>query len=331
MQKLTYGQALREAIYDEMAEDSDIVFMGEDIRYNLYGYSEGLWEEFGDHRVLDTPLSEAAVVGAAIGASMCGVRAIVDLTVSNFLYVAMDQIVDMAAKIRYQCGGQYKVPMTIIVSSVYGVGAGTQHSDRPHPMFMNVGGIKVVIPSTPQDMYSLLRRSIREENPVLFFWDKTLFYKEGDVDKNHSIAIGKSAIVKEGDEVTVFAIGGCVGMAMEAATICESKGISVRIVDVRTLAPLDAEMILHAVKETGKVVIVDFANKICSAASEIASIIAESGFHWLQAPIKIIACETMPLPYSKKLEAELIPSVGKIKQAIEMVYEYNLKETCTER
>ncbi len=237
--KYSYGGAIREALYDELKRDNSVVLMGEDIRHNLYAYTEGLVDIFGEERVLDVPLSEAAVMGTAIGAAMCGLRPVVDLTVSNFLYVAMDQIVNMAAKTRYQYNGQYKLPITILASSAYGASAGAQHSDRPHPMFMNVPGLKIITPSTPQDMYSMLRTAIQDDNPVICFQDKSTFYEESVVDKDIITPIGKAKILKKGEDITLIGIQNCANQMYEIACDLENKGVSAEVIDVRSLVPLD--------------------------------------------------------------------------------------------
>lgn len=318
-QILTCGEAIREALYDELSHDDSLVLMGEDIRYNLYAYTEGLWKTFGDDRVIDVPLSEAAVVGTAIGAAMRGCRVVVDLTISNFLYVAMDQIVSMAAKMTYQNNGHFSVPITIMVSSAYGASAGAQHSDRPHPMFMNVPGLKVVAPVGAQKIYSTLRAAIQDNNPVLCFLDKSEFYQSSVVDKKINYQIGKANIVRHGEHITLIGIQGCVNKMRQIADKLEKDGINSELIDVNSLVPLDTETIYQSVRKTGRVVIADTANRTCCAAEHIASLIVENCFEYLKKPIKIVANEDVPLPFAKELEDELVVSEEKIMKAIKTI------------
>ena len=309
---LSYGEAIREALYSEFNDDKNVVMFGQDIQDNLYGYTGGLVEIFGKDRVVNTPISEAAVVGTAIGAAMCGVKTIVDLTVSSFTYVAMDQIVSMASKSTYMYDGQYKLPLTIICSSMYNANNSSQHSDRPHPMFMNTPGLKVIAPSTPQDMYSLLKASINDSNPVICFTDRSVFYNKQEVDLDLEVEIGDANTLKYGSDLTIIAISGSVSTAKEAAEKLEDEGNSVELIDVRTLVPLDKETLLSSVKKTGRVLIVDTANKTCSAASEISSIIAEEAFSSLVAPIGVVAYDDVPIPFARVLETALMPTEEKI-------------------
>lgn len=320
---MSYGDAIRNAIYDVMKADSSIVFMGEDICYNLYAYSYGLVDEFGEQRVIDVPLSEAAVTGTAIGAAMRGIPVILDLTVSNFLYVAMDQLVSMAAKTIYQYNGQFKMPLTIIVSSAYGVGAGAQHSDRPHPMLMNVPGLKVIAPSNNQDMYDMLCASVSCESPVVCFVDKSRFYVKEQVFRGDAFFDWKAKVRKEGTHITAIGIQDCVNLMLELANEYEEKGISLEVIDVRSLVPFDKDTILQSVKKTGRVLIADTANRTCSAAANISSIISEECFEYLKAPILIAATDDFPLPFSHVLENEIVISKMKIKKRLNDLLHYN--------
>jgi pyruvate/2-oxoglutarate/acetoin dehydrogenase E1 component len=314
--ELTYGEAIREALHHELKADPLTVLFGEDIRYNIYGYTDKLVDNFGHDRVIDVPLSEAAVVGTAVGAAMCGLKTIVDLTVANFLFVAMDQIVSIASKTNYMYNGQFKMPVTIMCSALYNASNAAQHSDRPHPLFMNLPGLKVIAPATPQDAYSLLRSAIRDNNPVIYFTDRTLFYSKQEVDFDLEIEIGKAAVMKEGSDITIVSISGCTKHAMDIQPELERMNISAEVIDVRTLMPLDKQTILESVRKTGRVVIADTANKTCSAASEIASIIAEEAFYSLRAPIGIVAHEDVPVPFAKNLELHLLPTKEKLLQKV---------------
>lgn len=319
---LTFGEAIREALFAELEKNKDTVMFGQDIQHNLYGYTKDLVNIFGEDRIRNAPLSEAAVVGTAIGAAMCGIRTIVDLTVSNFLYVAMDQIVNIAAKTTYMYDGQFKLPLTIMCSSMYNANNGSQHSDRPHPMFMNVPGLKIVTPTNPQDAYSLLRDSISENNPVIYFTDRSLFYSKQDVDLNLEVKIGNAEVLKKGKDITIIAIAGTVLTSLSILEELEENGIDAEIIDVKTLVPLDKQTILNSVSKTGRVVIIDTAHKTCSAASEISSIIAEDSFSALKAPISIIAYEDVPIPFEKSLEIELMPTKEKLLTKVMKTYYY---------
>lgn len=319
---LTYGDAVREAIFAEMEKHEDVVMFGQDIQDNLYGYTKDLADIFGKDRIINIPLSEAAIVGTAIGAAMCGVRTVLDLTVSSFLYVAMDQIVSLASKTTYMYDGQFKLPLTIMCSSMYNASNSSQHSDRPHPLFMNTPGLKVISPATPQDAYSLLRAAIAEDNPVICFTDRSIFYNEQDVDLRLEVKLGEANLMQEGNDITIVAISGTIPTALAVMEELKKENISVEVIDVRTLVPLDKQTILNSVQKTGRVVIVDTANKTCSAASEISSIIAEQAFSYLNAPIGIVSYDDIPTPFAKVLETELLPTKNKVLKKVKHVYSY---------
>lgn len=323
---LTYGEAIREALFKELEKNNNLVMFGQDIQHNLYGYTKELVGVFGDNRVINAPLSEAAVLGTAIGAAMCGIRTVVDLTVSSFLYVAMDQIVSMASKTTYMYNGQFKLPLTIMCSSMYNGSNAAQHSDRPHPMFMNVPGLKIVSPSSPQDAYSLLRASIADDNPVVFFSDRSLFYNKEQVKPDLDVNIGDAKIICKGDDITIIGISGTIPIILSAVEELNSRNISAEVIDVRSLAPLDRKTILHSVSKTGKVVIVDTAHKTCSAASEISSIIAEEIFSDLKAPIGIVAYDDVPVPFAKNLESEIMPTKEKVVSKVLKSIEYKSRK-----
>ena len=319
---MTYGRAIRQALHNELELDQSMVLFGEDIQHNLYGYTEDLVQKFGEKRVVNVPLSEAAVVGTAIGSAMCGLRTVVDLTVASFLFVAMDQIVNMAAKTHYMYNGQFELPITIMCGLFYNASIAAQHSERPYPLFMNIPGLKIVAPSSPQDAYSLLRSSINDRNPVLYFSDRTLFYNDADVDENKQTELGKAKVLQQGKDVTIITISGCTKMAMDILPEIGRRNISAEIVDVRSLSPLDKNTIKASAKKTGRVVIADLANRTCSAASEISSILAEDLFSYLIAPIKIVAHDDVPVPFAKNLESQLLPTKERILQKVLDVMEY---------
>lgn len=319
--RMKYGDAIQKALMDSMNNDPRVVFFGEDDKHNLYGYTEGLTQQFGAERVRDIPLSEAGVVGLACGAALCGLRPIIDLTTENFLFVAMDQICSIAAKTAYMYGGTYSVPITIFCSAMSMGGNAAQHSDRLHSLFMNIPGLKIVCPSTPQDMYSLLCASVKDDNPVLCIADRLLFWQEAEVDFNQVIKLGTTNIVHEGNDLTVVSVSGCFKY-VEEIWMENKNNISMEVLDVRTVVPLDYATILDSVKKTGKLVICDTANRTGSLAGHIASIVAEQGFQYLKAPIGIAACHDIPVPYARKLEENILISKEKILSTIDRTINY---------
>jgi pyruvate/2-oxoglutarate/acetoin dehydrogenase E1 component len=321
--KLNYGSSIREALFQELKSETPTVFFGQDLHYNLYGYTENLVNEFGEGRVINTPISEASVVGMAIGAAQCGVRTIVDLTVANFLFVAMDQIVNMASKTAYMYNGAFQLPITIMCGEFYNVGNAAQHSDRLHSLFINFPGLKIVTPSTPQDAYSLLRTAINDNNPVLYFSDRSLFFTESEVDLNSTIKIGCATIVQQGTDITVIAIAGCQKLVKELLHELNDKNISVELIDLRSIVPFDKDLVYSSVKKTGKLLIIDTSNRSGSVAGHISSLIAEDLFDYLKAPIGIVAFEDVPVPFASNLEKALMPTKEKILSKIMYIYSYN--------
>jgi acetoin:2,6-dichlorophenolindophenol oxidoreductase subunit beta len=310
-------QAVCDAQAEEMRRDTRVFVMGEDIRSNMYGASGGLLAEFGEARVRDTPISENGFVGAAAGAAMVGVRPIVDITIASFLYPAMDQLVSNIAKSTYLYGGQTQLPLVIRATMFYGGNQAAQHSDRPYSMFMGVPGLKIVAPSNPYDAKGLLKAAIRDDNPVLFFEDVTLWKQKGEIpDEDYVVPLGKAQIIREGTDVTIVAISGAVVTSIAAEKILADKNISVEIIDLRSLAPIDWEMILASVKKTGRLVIVDISHRTCSAASEVAATVAEKGFWDLRAPIERVTTPDIHIPFSPPLEKQFFPNKEKIVTAV---------------
>lgn len=318
---LKYGEAIQKAFYDALESNPKVFFFGEDDRNNLYGYTEGLFQKFGADRVRDIPLSEAGVVGLACGAAICGMKTIVDLTTENFLFVAMDQICSIAAKTCYMYGGQYSVPITLFCSSMSIGGNAAQHSDRIHSLFMNIPGLKIICPSTPQDIYSMLRSAIEDDNPVLCFADRALFWSEENVDLTKKVPIGLANIMQEGNDITVISVSGCYKYIKELLND-NDLGISIEAIDVRSVVPLDFDTIKKSVMKTGRVVICDTANRTGSLAGHISSLLAENVFEYLRAPIGIASCMDVPVPYAKMLEQEVLVSKAKILAEINKIYNY---------
>jgi len=319
--EITFVQALNEAMREEMRRDETVFIMGEDIRGGVYGASGGLFDEFGETRVLDTPLSESAFMGAAVGAAAVGMRPIVE-SVSSFLWVAMDQLISQAAKMPYMFGGQMKLPVVYRAGMWYRRHVAAHHSDRPYPMFMNVPGLKVVVPSNPADAKGLLKTSIRDDDPVMFFEDWTILGNRGPVpDGDHLVPLGAAQVVRLGDDVTIVAIAGMVGTSLAVAESLAQEGIAVEVVDPRSLVPLDKQTILDSVARTGRLVVVDVAHRTCSAASEIAAMVAQEGFWTLQAPIQRVASHNVHIPFSQALEDLVYPNEEKITAAVRATLE----------
>lgn len=309
------------AMSEEMRRDPDVFLIGEDVGIfgGDFGTSVGMLEEFGPERVRDTPISEAAISGAAAGAAMTGLRPIVDMTFMDFSVIAMDAIVNQAAKTRYMFGGKGKVPMTVRCAAGNGVGSAAQHSQSLESWFTHIPGLKVVAPGTPADMKGLLKASIRDNNPVIILEYKSEFNQKGEVpvDPEYVIPLGKGEIKREGTDVTVVTYGKMLRRVLQAAEELAEAGVSVEVVDPRTLVPLDKEIIINSVKKTGKVVLVNDAHKTSGFIGEISAIIAESeAFDYLDAPIRRCAGEDVPMPYAANLENAMIPTVESIKETI---------------
>ena len=318
---MKFKEAIILAMSEEMRRDPDVLLMGEDVGVfgGDFGTSVGMIEEFGPERVRDCPISEAAIAGAASGAAMTGLRPIVDVTFMDFIVIAMDAIVNQAAKTRYMFGGKGKVPVTFRVAAGNGVGSAAQHSQSLESWFTHIPGLKVVAPGTPGDMKGLLKASIRDNNPVIILEYKSEFNQKGPVpvDPEYVIPLGVGEIKKEGKDVTVVTYGKMLSRVMKAADDLEKEGISVEVVDPRTLIPLDKDIIINSVKKTGKVVLVNDAHKTSGFIGEISAIISESeAFDYLDAPIRRVAAEDVPMPYAQNLEFAMIPTVDSIKDAI---------------
>lgn len=325
---MTFRDTIILAMSEEMRLNKDVFLMGEDVGIfgGDFGTSVGMLEEFGPERVRDCPISEEAIVGAANGAAMTGLRPIVDMTFMDFVVNAMDAIVNQAAKARYMFGGKGSVPITVRCAAGNGVGSAAQHSQSLESWFTHIPGLKVVAPGTPQDMKGLLKSAIRDNNPVIILEYKSEFNKKGEVplDPNFTIPLGVGEIKMEGSDVTVVTYGKMLSRVMQAAEELKSEGISVEVVDPRTLVPLDKDIIINSVKKTGKVVLVNDAHKTSGFIGEISAIISESeAFDYLEAPIKRLAGEDVPMPYANNLEMAMIPTVDKIKDEIRKTVKEN--------
>lgn len=319
MARKTYLQALNDAMRQEMERDPNVFILGEDVGKfgGCFGVTQGLYDQFGERRVRDTPISESAIMGAAAGAAAAGLRPIAELMFVDFIGVAMDQLFNQAAKMRFMFGGKAKVPMVLRMPQGAGVGAAAQHSQCLEAWFMHIPGIKVCIPATPADAKGLLVSAIRDDNPVVFLEHKLLYGIEGEVDDDlYEIPIGKGKVVREGSDVTIVATALMVHRALEAAEILAKDGISVEVVDPRTLVPLDKDCILDSVRKTHALVVVHEAVKNAGAGAEIAAMVAEEAIEYLDAPIVRIGAPFCPVPFSPTLEQAYMPSVEKIVQAV---------------
>ncbi|MGP3739374.1 alpha-ketoacid dehydrogenase subunit beta [Bacillus sp. 4A_MP2] len=319
MREISYLEAVREAMSQEMRKNQDVFILGEDIGVygGAFGVTRGMIEEFGPERVRNTPISEAAIAGGAVGAALTGMRPILELQFSDFITIAMDQLVNQAAKTRYMFGGKGKVPLVVRTPAGSGTGAATQHSQSLEAWMAHIPGLKVVQPSTAYDAKGLLKAAMDDDNPVIFYEHKLLYKTIGEVpEEQYSIPLGKADVKRSGKDVTIVATAIMVHKALEAAKELEAEGIDVEIIDPRTLVPLDEETIIESVKKTGKCIVVHEAVKRGGYGGEIASMIAESeAFDYLDAPIKRLGGLAVPIPYNPTLEKAVIPQVPDIIEA----------------
>ncbi len=332
--QMTYGEAVAEALRIAMREDPTVILMGEDVAGGanvdhlinddawggVMGVTKGLVKEFGRNRILDTPITEAGFIGAAVGAAATGLRPIAELMFVDFFGCCMDQIFDQGAKFRYMFGGKAKCPMVIRTMIGAGVSAAGQHSGCHYSVFTHMPGIKTVVPSTPADAKGLLLSAIRDDDLVMFFENKVLYAMKGEVPEgDEGIPFGKADIKRAGSDVTIVAISRMVHQALAAAKTLAADGIEAEVVDPRTLSPLDEDTILTSVKKTHNLVIVDEDNPRCSAATDIAALVADKGFDTLDAPIKIVAAPHTPVPFSPPLEQFYIPSPERIADTVRSI------------
>lgn len=326
---MSYLGAIGAAQREAMEVDDRVIIIGEDVEANVYGTTGAgksrkdkgdFLEMFGSNRIRNTPISEEVIVGAAAGAAMTGLRPIVDLSYSSFLYMAMDQFVNQVAKNRYMFGGQASMPVVFRSAMFYGLNTGAHHSDRPYPMFMNVPGLKIMVPASPADAKGLLRTAVALDDPVLTFEACPLWgMKEEVSEEEYFIPFGVGRTVREGADVTVVAVSSAVPEAVAAADALAQEGLSVEVIDPRTLVPLDVELIISSVAKTGRLVVADPAHRTCGAAAEISAIVAEEAFESLRAPIVRVATPDTQIPFSPALEKQLYPSRDTIGAAVRRV------------
>ena len=328
----TFRQALNEALHLEMSRDKNVIVFGEDVCGGTggtgekdawggaFGVTKGLLSEFGPDRIMDTPITESAFVGAAVGAAMTGLRPVTEIMFVDFLGVCFDQIFNQAAKVRYMFGGKADMPMVLRASYGAGASSASQHSQALYPIFTHIPGLKVVVPSNPYDAKGLLINAIRDEDPVIFLEHKMLYDISAEVpDEAYTVPFGEAGIIREGEDVTLISLGKMVNVCQEAANELAKENVSASILDLRTISPLDEETILEFAEETGRVVIVDEAYPRCGVAADVSSIIVEKAFSYLKAPIKKVTPPHSPVPYAPNLEQAFLPSSQKVIDAVKEV------------
>ena len=320
VREITFAQALNEALDYEMSKDPKVVVMGEDVGVygGIYGVTAGLLDKYGPERVIDTPIAESGFVGTGVGAAATGLlRPVVELMFIDFLGVTFDQIYNQAAKMRYMFGGKAKISMVLRTTCGAGFSAAAQHSQSLHAIFAHVPGLKVVMPSTPYDAKGLLISSIEDDDPVIFIEHKALYAIKGEVpEEPYSIPLGEADVKREGKDVTIVATAAMVHKSLEVAEKLEKDGISVEVVDPRTIVPLDVDTIINSIKKTGKLVVVDEGYPRCGFATDVAALAVNKAFDSLKAPVKIVTPPATPVPFSPVLESEWIPSTEKIEKAV---------------
>src|SRR5215208_1738181 len=318
--EITYREAVREAMVQAMREDDSVFLMGEDVGVygGAFGVSRGMVEEFGEERVVDSPLSEAGFVGLCVGAALMGMRPIAEIQFSDFITHSMDQLVNQAAKLRYMFGGEGRVPVVVRTPGGAGTGAAAQHSQSLEAWFIHVPGLKVVMPSTPYDAKGLLRAALDDPNPVIFYEHKLLYNRKGEVpEEPYRVPLGEAAVSREGEDVTLVAAGLVHRYALEAADSLADEGIEAEVVDLRTLSPMDHEAVARSIQKTGKLVVVEEDVKTAGWGAEVVARIVEGeSFYALdRAPARVAGAD-VPIPYNKNLEAYVRPSPEKVVEAV---------------
>jgi acetoin:2,6-dichlorophenolindophenol oxidoreductase subunit beta len=309
--EISLAQAVNEALAEELRRDPAVFLIGEDVAEagTPFKVTSGLVEEFGPERVLDSPISEAGITGIGLGAAMTGMRPVVDIMFGDFLTLVMDQLANQAAKAHYMSGGRLKAPLTVRTTLGATRRSAAQHSQSLHAWVSHVPGLKVALPSTPYDAKGLLKSAIRDDNPVVFFEDKMMFAVKGPVpDGEYTIPFGVADVKREGEDVTIVATSSMVYVALEAADQLAAEGIGAEVVDPRTLVPLDRETLVASAKKTGRVLVVDEGHRSYGASAELAAVIAEDAFYWLDAPVRRAAAMDVPVPFSPVLEDQTVPT-----------------------
>lgn len=316
--ELTFGQAIREALAEEMRRDPRVFIIGEDVAEagTPFKVLSGLVEEFGTDRVIDTPISEAGMTGLAVGAAMTGLRPVVDIMFGDFITLTMDQMVNQAAKVHYMSGGRLRVPMVLRTTLGATRRSAAQHSQSLHVWFSHIPGLKVVLPSTPYDAKGLLKTAIRDDNPVAFFEDKVMYNLKGPVPAGeYTIPFGVADVKRAGTDITIVATSSMVQVALAAADLLERAGISAEVIDPRTTAPLDATTLIDSAKKTSRALVVDEGYEQYGVTAEIASVIAEGAFYYLDAPVRRMGARDVPVPFSPVLEDLTVPTAASVAEA----------------
>jgi len=319
---LTMAEAIREAMSIEMRSNPKVFLAGEDIGVlgGAFGVTKGMIDEFGSDRIFNTPISETAIVGMGVGAAAAGYRPIVELMYNDFFGIAMDEIANQAAKMRYMFGGKAKIPLVIRTVNGAGNRTAAQHSQSLEAWLTHIPGLKVVIPSTPANVKGLFLSSVRDDNPIIFVENRMLYNMKGDCPEGEYIVpLGRANIMKEGSDVTIISWSRMVHTSLAAASLLEKDGISCEVIDLQTLVPLDKATIIGSIKKTGKAVIVHEAVKTSGFGAEVAAIIADEAFSYLKSPIKRVTAPDTPIPYAAKLEDAFIPDEGKIISAVKSI------------
>jgi pyruvate dehydrogenase E1 component beta subunit len=308
--------AINDALFEEMERDDKVVLLGEDVEISMFGDTKGLRERFGPDRVRNTPISEAILTGMAVGAASRGYRVILHMMFGNFMYTGFDAIANQLAKLRLMTGGQMAFPVTIMAGFGGGRSIAAQHSDAPYPLFMNLGGLQVVVPSSPADAKGLLKTSIRGNNPTIFLEPGGRGGAMGEIpDGDHLVPMGQARTFREGTDLTIVAIGAMVKPALKAAKQLAKQGVEAEVIDPLTLVPLDEAGVIRSVRKTGRLIVVDEARDMCSAASHIAAVVADQAFDALQAPVKRVTVPNVALPYAPNLEQSVFPDADDIVAA----------------
>ena len=321
--RISYTQALNEALREEMQRDVSVYILGEDVAQmgGLFEVTKDLLDRFGPQRVIDTPISEAAIAGAGVGGALVGARPVIEFQFADFMTIAMDQIVNHAAKLRYMTGGQARVPLVIRAPICNGIGLGAQHSQSLESWFVHVPGLVVIMPSTPYAAKGLLKAAIRSDDPVVFLENRRLYSAKGPVgDDDVVLPIGQAAVLREGEDVTIVATGRMVRVALTASKTLSDAGIDVEVIDPQTLKPLDTDTILSSVKKTGRCVVVNEGARTCGFAAEVAATVAELAYDQLKAPIQRVTARDVPMPVSRPLEAQVLPSEEDLLDAVKKVH-----------
>lgn len=318
----TYREAISDALWEEMERDERIFIMGEEVGVwgGTYAVTRGFYDHFGEKRVRDTPISEMVIVGAAVGAAMNGLRPVAEIMTINFAFLALDALINHGAKAHYMFNGQFTVPLVVRTTTGGGRQLGPTHSHSAENVFAHFPGLTVVAPSTPYDAKGLLKAAIREDNPVLFVEHSTLYQTRGEVPvADYALPLGKSDVKREGTDVTLVSYSKMVQVALDAANDLEKEGISAEVVDLRSLRPLDLVPVLESFKKTNRCVVVEEAWALYGVGAEVAARVQEEAFDWMDAPIKRVSTEDVPLPYSRDLEQSALPNAQKVVKAVKEI------------